>query len=491
MPKRQAEEQLGRKDVAAEDGPIKPSTTSSGGPEDGESEEGPKWTPASAEVLATRKIRTVKKPGSSSAAGPSASGGTSVSSVPTFSFANTSGPKFSFGNPSGASAVTPSATGGAAPSGSPTGAGGSERPVFNFAGLAGSGAGVPASSGGKAGNGTSDTSTGSSGGVSWPSFSKFTPKPGTSAFGPPVPKETVFGTSEPVPNPFAKFQLASTGAASGTPFTFGKTAVDVVAEKKAENGENGASAKTTGDDDKDAKPSESTAAPPAPPASSESSTTQEGAEKKTEDAPAKPAFTWTLPPMSKPAGDGDKPAAPAGGSIFGKNMKAPTPLQNPVAPVKAVEATGPSLPPGTTGEEGEETVVGPIKGKAFFLDMAGDPPKYVERGIGQVKVNVGSAGVQEDGKGDDKAENDGDKNKSKRSARLLMRVEGSGRLVLNVRLYKGMKIEPVGAGKMIRFVVPGSEGAAFTTWALKFASVDDATSVREAITSQVAELFKD
>lgn len=82
-----------------------------------------------------------------------------------------------------------------------------------------------------------------------------------------------------------------------------------------------------------------------------------------------------------------------------------------------------------TGEE-DETHAFQSKAKLFILDTAAN--KWNERGLGQLRLNV---------------------SKDKSSARLLMRVEASLRLILNVSLFASMKVEKNG-DKAVKFTGP-------------------------------------
>ena len=99
-----------------------------------------------------------------------------------------------------------------------------------------------------------------------------------------------------------------------------------------------------------------------------------------------------------------------------------------------------------TGEEGEETV---FSGQAKLYHMTrGDNAAehgWKERGVGLLKVNVpmpildeseetseSEAGTREDERAS--------KHTTKRTARLLMRASGVYRVILNVPIYKGMKL---------------------------------------------------
>lgn len=128
-------------------------------------------------------------------------------------------------------------------------------------------------------------------------------------------------------------------------------------------------------------------------------------------------------------------------SIFGLNIAPPTatstapPFEkaeesddNPTLPEKVEKSDLPNLPV-HTGEE-DETHAFQSKAKLFILDTAAN--KWNERGLGQLRLNV---------------------SKDKSSARLLMRVEASLRLILNVSLFASMKVEKNG-DKAVKFTGP-------------------------------------
>jgi hypothetical protein len=125
-------------------------------------------------------------------------------------------------------------------------------------------------------------------------------------------------------------------------------------------------------------------------------------------------------------------APPKEGSIFGVDIAKPSVIPEPgpstqddvPIPVKKSDLPTEPVP---SGEEGERNVF-VNRMKAYILEGT----EWKERGVGPLKVNIA----------DDKT-----------YARLVMRAEGALRLVLNVRLFSSMKIEPVG-DKAARFVAP-------------------------------------
>jgi len=80
-----------------------------------------------------------------------------------------------------------------------------------------------------------------------------------------------------------------------------------------------------------------------------------------------------------------------------------------------------------TGEEDEQHIF-QTRAKLFVLDAKEN--KWHERGVGQLKVNASINGA---------------------SSRLVMRVEGIGRLILNIPIHANMKIEKSG-DKAVRFI---------------------------------------
>lgn len=134
----------------------------------------------------------------------------------------------------------------------------------------------------------------------------------------------------------------------------------------------------------------------------------------------------TFAPTTTPA------ASAKEATIFGVDIAKPSVIPEPgpstqddvPIPVKKSDLPTEPVP---SGEEGERTVF-VNRMKAYILEGS----EWKERGVGPLKVNVA----------DDKS-----------YARLVMRAEGALRLVLNVRLFSSMKIEPVG-DKAARFVAP-------------------------------------
>lgn len=120
-----------------------------------------------------------------------------------------------------------------------------------------------------------------------------------------------------------------------------------------------------------------------------------------------------------------------------------------------------------TGEEGEDTVFS-CRGKLYHFDGK----EWKERGVGVFKVNVRDAAnnnkdesdeeqplegkAEREEEEDDKGKSDeGDKEPTKKTARVIMRADGVWRVILNIPIFKGMKAgDPSGAapkGKQVHF----------------------------------------
>lgn len=156
-------------------------------------------------------------------------------------------------------------------------------------------------------------------------------------------------------------------------------------------------------------------------------------------------------------------------SIFGLNIAPPTatstapPFEkaeesddNPTLPEKVEKSDLPNLPV-HTGEE-DETHAFQSKAKLFILDTAAN--KWNERGLGQLRLNV---------------------SKDKSSARLLMRVEASLRLILNVSLFASMKVEKNG-DKAVKFTGPALDKEnEICIYCIRLASADLVEQLMNAI----------
>jgi len=118
------------------------------------------------------------------------------------------------------------------------------------------------------------------------------------------------------------------------------------------------------------------------------------------------------------------------GSIFGENIAKPTgsTITNPTSPTVIPTHKVPDITNerSLTGEEEEQHVFN-ARAKLFILEAG--TTEWKERGVGMLRLNVAN---------------------DKSSARLIMRVEGILKLVLNVALWPQIKIERVG-DKAARF----------------------------------------
>ncbi|EGD89371.2 hypothetical protein H112_02989 [Trichophyton rubrum D6] len=107
-----------------------------------------------------------------------------------------------------------------------------------------------------------------------------------------------------------------------------------------------------------------------------------------------------------------------------------------------------------TGEEDEETHLS-VRGKLFHFTGS----EWKERGIGTFKLNVKK--LPESAAGDEEEGGAAATKPTKRSARFIMRTDGVFRLILNIPLYKGMKVgdaegkEPTGKHVQIAGVEDG------------------------------------
>mmetsp|Transcript_29178 Transcript_29178/g.81614 ORF Transcript_29178/g.81614 Transcript_29178/m.81614 type:complete len:410 (+) Transcript_29178:60-1289(+) len=122
-----------------------------------------------------------------------------------------------------------------------------------------------------------------------------------------------------------------------------------------------------------------------------------------------------------------------------------------------------------TGEEGEKNLF-QQRGKLFELtsvpasDEKGEPvKKWKERGVGPVRLNV-------------EADDPG-------KSRIVMRMEGSGALLLNVRIFSKLHAEMMGE-KSIVIVALGSDGT--QTYRLRMGQKADAQDLHQKITEQKA-----
>jgi Ran-binding protein 3 len=96
----------------------------------------------------------------------------------------------------------------------------------------------------------------------------------------------------------------------------------------------------------------------------------------------------------------------------------------------------------------------------FVLDVGEKGNQWRERGVGSFRLNVAETNSY---------------------ARLLMRVEGSLRLVLNARLWPGFKIEKAG-DKQVRFTATSIEKEGeMTCYLVRFAKADIADELLKTI----------
>jgi len=149
--------------------------------------------------------------------------------------------------------------------------------------------------------------------------------------------------------------------------------------------------------------------------------------------------SFAFPAPSAPSsfatfGSASAPPPAGSGHIFGHNIPPPATKtaevsfgsENPAPVASSVPIPSTSSNP-ETGEENETTVF-QGRGKLFTFDKK--EGKWVERGVGNMKVNVA---------------------KDRSFSRLVMRMDHSLKLILNVSLFPGMKCEKPEA-KGVRFL---------------------------------------
>jgi len=167
-------------------------------------------------------------------------------------------------------------------------------------------------------------------------------------------------------------------------------------------------------------------------------------------------FSWNPSSTTKP---GD--SSPSS-SIFGFNIAPPKPSENPesnfsVNLPEKVEAVAPQpTEPVKTGEENENHVF-QTKAKLFTMDSI--EKKWKESGVGTLRLNVALDGS---------------------IARLVMRNDGSLRLLLNVKLWPGMKVEKA-ADKQVRFTGTTFDTGKPCTYLVKFARPESAEELIQSI----------
>jgi len=191
------------------------------------------------------------------------------------------------------------------------------------------------------------------------------------------------------------------------------------------------------------------------------------------DKPATSSFmsftnpTGSTPPSIPPFSFSSSFAMPSIGSstavasnsspIFGLNIVPPkTALVSPNASESKIEEK-PDLPsePVKTGEE-DESHVFQVRAKLFVLST--DEHKWVERGVGNLRLNVAN---------------------NKSYARLVMRMEASLKLILNVALWPAMKVEK--ADKGVRFTATSLSGTQLDSYFIKFGMQGKAEELIDAI----------
>eukprot|EP01118_Nematostelium_gracile_P007695 TRINITY_DN2516_c0_g1_i1.p1 TRINITY_DN2516_c0_g1~~TRINITY_DN2516_c0_g1_i1.p1 ORF type:complete len:339 (+),score=113.19 TRINITY_DN2516_c0_g1_i1:136-1152(+) len=147
------------------------------------------------------------------------------------------------------------------------------------------------------------------------------------------------------------------------------------------------------------------------------------------------AFTFSSSTMPVLPSINSSPVPPG---IFGQNIQKPS--TEPIGTSTPVEVVSPSKvvlkdEPVASGEEDEKCVYQIKNAKLFILESIDGKNEWKEKGKGNFKVNVA---------------------KDNSYSRMIMRVEHSGRLILNVRLFPNLKLDAAG-DKGVRFAAPNSE----------------------------------
>ena len=109
-----------------------------------------------------------------------------------------------------------------------------------------------------------------------------------------------------------------------------------------------------------------------------------------------------------------------------------------------------------TGEE-DETTIYKCNAKIFAFDTAAKAWK--ERGRGQLKINRTTPSVDEFGLASDD-EGESKKTPAKKTARLIMRTDGTLVVTLNTPIYKGMNIGEEPTGSQLPMVAMDNGGLA-------------------------------
>jgi len=117
-----------------------------------------------------------------------------------------------------------------------------------------------------------------------------------------------------------------------------------------------------------------------------------------------------------------------------------------------------------TGEENEDTVFS-MRVKLFSSNAQVDKGAWKERGVGLFKINVEKLEDQE--------------NSGPRKARLVMRMEGAKRLVLNVALLDYVKVDRPG-DKQVRFSAL-EKSDSLTSFLLRVGRKDEAEDLFNAL----------
>uniref|UniRef100_A0A7S0ZDG7 RanBD1 domain-containing protein n=1 Tax=Timspurckia oligopyrenoides TaxID=708627 RepID=A0A7S0ZDG7_9RHOD len=174
-------------------------------------------------------------------------------------------------------------------------------------------------------------------------------------------------------------------------------------------------------------------------------------------ANAKP-FVFSVPTFGTNTG--------AGGSVFA-GVGAGTGLSIEDDDPEKEVPTGPCAPilpeqEIKTGEEDEEERF-KAKGKAYRLEDG----SWKERGVGFLKLNV---------------ETKPEKKENGPGARIVMRTDGSMRVMLNFALWKEFKVDQANE-KSVRFIAPDDETKKPTSFLVKFSNKDDITRLTDAVES--------
>jgi len=249
---------------------------------------------------------------------------------------------------------------------------------------------------------------------------------------------------------------------------------------------------------------------------------QKQRQKRKKATPSLGAFNWNF----TPAKEGDKPATttplfspnftfnftppPSGASIFGLNIAPPKPSTESevpefdIQPPEPEPAVKPDLRNVKTGEE-DETHVFQTRAKLFVLkskeeitkeqELLNKPEEKIERKEDpedEVDKKEAKSGSKEEEK---KKEGPRTVNPWRErgvgilrlnkatdgsSARLLMRVEGSLKLILNMKLFSQIKPEKAG-DKQVRFIGPDHQTNELKTFLVRVAKPEVAAEIMQVI----------